>query len=60
MWHVMDVHALDQPNNGYHMPTCYQRCKPCGLVGELVAQALWTPPLILHGVVASHDLEVML
>jgi hypothetical protein len=29
-------------------------------MGEIVAQALSTPPLVLHGVVASHDLEAML
>jgi len=42
------------------MPTCYDRCKPCGLVGEIVAQAFRTSPLVLHGVVVSHDLEAML
>jgi hypothetical protein len=30
------------------------------LVSEIIAQALGTPPLILHGVVASHDLQAML
>jgi hypothetical protein len=54
------MHPLGQPDNGCHMPTCYCRCKPCDLVGEIVAQVLWTPPLILHGVVVSHDLEAML
>lgn len=60
MWHVMDVHPLGQPDNGCHIPTCYYMCKPCGLVGEIIAQALGTLPLILHGVVASHDLQAML
>jgi hypothetical protein len=54
------MHPLGQPNNGCHMPTCYSRCKPCDLVGEIVAQAFWTPPLVLCGVVASHDFEALL
>jgi hypothetical protein len=29
-------------------------------VSEIVAQALGTPPLVLHGVFASHDFEIML
>ncbi len=54
------MHPLGQPNNGCHMPICYSRCNPCDLVGEIVAQAFWTPPLVLHGVVASHDFEALL
>ncbi len=56
----MDVHPLGQLDNGCHMPTWYHRCKPCGLVGEIIAQAFWTPPLVLHGVVVSHDFKAML
>jgi hypothetical protein len=59
-WHVMDVHPLAQLDNACHMPTCYHTCKPCSLVGEIVAQAFWTPPLVLHGVVASSNLQAML
>jgi hypothetical protein len=29
------------------------------LVGETIAQAFGTPPLVLHGVVSSHDVEAM-
>jgi len=52
------MHPLGQLDNGCHMPTCYHRCKLCDLMGEIVAQALWTPPLVLHGVVASHVANV--